>query len=798
MTQINQLPAVTTPAANDLFVGQQAGGATLRYTPGQIAAGMGLQSAAYLTAGGANGAAVLDASGNASALNVLATGATAPLTLAERGAREFYIEDFGGGTGATSAQNAAAIVAMSNAGFPVRLQAGNYNIDSVVSSGFIELLGADSLPGFPATTITAGTITGGLWLSCTSGYATFRNLHIRDNGSGSTSCITISSGTFQSLIDNCYIQNASSNGVGISYLSCTYGPHFIQNSFVTSCAQHGISIQGSQDVTVNKCTIYNNTVGGIHCGIDSSNNPSTNLVFTGNTLYDNDQGVVTDAPYAPGTTNYSWTPPHVVGLLVDGNTCYNNGNYNLYVAGCQHAIVTNNISYYTLTSGLAYQYGACILAAMCSYTVISNNNCYGTSWFGIDSGGSYNSTITGNVINARVVGINAGGGIGNSVTNNRIYGFLGPGIGIQLVEGPGSNNSCFGLLQQGLLIADNYIDYSTGTQAILLVDNCLETIVADNFFVNASDTAGNNAVTDHTSSTLFRGNSINGAISPTLTTAGGVLVIPDWAEEVLLNPAAAETYTGIETISANSIGSGIGYVKVTNGGTGYNSTETITATLTGGTGVALGVLVYNGSVFAVRVNSNGTGYTNQTVTFSASAGSGAAATATAGLPPASNRRLKIKNISNFPLTFGTNVLLGGASFTLPALGRQELILTGLGGAASADVATILNTNSIVSPQTLTWTSSITLDFSKDGNVNIVAGGNTTFANPINVTPGQTGVIEYVQSASGSDTWAFGSNWVFSNGITPVASTAANARDVLFWSVLSNGTILASPMLGVAI
>lgn len=95
MPTISSLPGVTTPAATDLFIGQQTDGITVNYTPAQIAAGMGLQGAAYIPAGGPNGAAVLDGSGNASPFLSLSTGTTTARSLAARGADWINVKDFG-------------------------------------------------------------------------------------------------------------------------------------------------------------------------------------------------------------------------------------------------------------------------------------------------------------------------------------------------------------------------------------------------------------------------------------------------------------------------------------------------------------------------------------------------------------------------------------------------------------------------------------------------------------------------------------------------------------------------------
>ena len=52
-------------------------------------------------------------------------------------------------------------------------------------------------------------------------------------------------------------------------------------------------------------------------------------------------------------------------------------------------------------------------------------------------------------------------------------------------------------------------------------------------------------------------------------------------------------------------------------------------------------------------------------------------------------------------------------------------------------------------------------------------GNTTFANPSNISAGQSGVLFITQDGTGSTTAAFGSYWDFSDGTAPTLSTGAN-------------------------
>jgi hypothetical protein len=79
----------------------------------------------------------------------------------------------------------------------------------------------------------------------------------------------------------------------------------------------------------------------------------------------------------------------------------------------------------------------------------------------------------------------------------------------------------------------------------------------------------------------------------------------------------------------------------------------------------------------------------------------------------------------------------------------------------------------------------------------MTGGPWTLFNPTNGKDGQSGKIEITQDATGSRVLNYAANWVFAGGTDPVLSTAANARDILFYEVLSDGKVLGSLVRAVA-
>jgi hypothetical protein len=92
---------------------------------------------------------------------------------------------------------------------------------------------------------------------------------------------------------------------------------------------------------------------------------------------------------------------------------------------------------------------------------------------------------------------------------------------------------------------------------------------------------------------------------------------------------------------------------------------------------------------------------------------------------------------------------------------------------------------------LTPAATVEIDLSLGFNFTLAMGGNYTLDNPANPKDGQSGKIEITQDGTGNRTLAYAANWLFAGGVDPVLSTAANARDVLYYACLSDGKIHGS-------
>ena len=80
---------------------------------------------------------------------------------------------------------------------------------------------------------------------------------------------------------------------------------------------------------------------------------------------------------------------------------------------------------------------------------------------------------------------------------------------------------------------------------------------------------------------------------------------------------------------------------------------------------------------------------------------------------------------------------------------------------------------------------------------LTLAGNRTLGQPTNLKIGQSGAVEISQDATGSRTLAYHADWFFAGGTDPVLSTAANAKDILFYQVMGTNRIFASLIKAIA-
>lgn len=96
------------------------------------------------------------------------------------------------------------------------------------------------------------------------------------------------------------------------------------------------------------------------------------------------------------------------------------------------------------------------------------------------------------------------------------------------------------------------------------------------------------------------------------------------------------------------------------------------------------------------------------------------------------------------------------------------------------------------PFTVTDAATVTLDLNTGFDFFWTLGAaGRTMANPVNIKPGQKGVIYLRQDASGGRTiTSWGSSWFFAGGTKPVLSTGPNVFDVVSYTCFNSSTVFA--------
>ena len=110
--------------------------------------------------------------------------------------------------------------------------------------------------------------------------------------------------------------------------------------------------------------------------------------------------------------------------------------------------------------------------------------------------------------------------------------------------------------------------------------------------------------------------------------------------------------------------------------------------------------------------------------------------------------------------------------------------------AKTDVVQTFTTGQRGEITTLTSATTVTIDMDDSNNFTCTMGHNITFANPTNLTAGQSGSIFLVQDGTGSRTASWGTYWDFAGGTAPTLTTTPAAVDRIDYVVRSSTSIHA--------
>ncbi|WP_298213993.1 right-handed parallel beta-helix repeat-containing protein [Acidocella sp.] len=614
------------------------------------------------------------------ALTAIATGAKTARTLSDLTGNSVSLEDFGAiGDGITD--DSGALLAAIASGQPVRLGAKTYAIAGEcdltgTTCSLVGIAGLSVLKRCTQSKIGAASTPTWLNVECTNFFADGITFDANNGITSNTLAVAIQSSCVRSLVTRCIFQNAkgSSYGNGLTYLASDPA---LTNHHIDDCEFVGNSASGfmsfaTYGLSVTNCRSHDNGLNGIY--VDSTdttfklkvralhvaNNVCWNNnnvgILVGNFISNN----VLSVPYQYGNSN-----PDILGAVIIGNNCYQNGVYGVYISG-RNILVSANIC---TNNSTRVSFGAGILCDT-GYCKITGNMVTGATAFGIDCGGSIYTEVENNYINGAITGLNIGGGLYCIARSNFIQDCTGAGIGVQNVESDGAGDN-FGLACTGLSIIGNWINYSGSVIGILIRDAVKNVRVEDNVILANAGANLATALSAYTDSMISRRNILNyttrWAINPAMVGGIYTLTVPDIADAVSISQSSAPISSIVTTQGAAAAGQ-ITFIKITSAGTGYTKANiSISGT---GSGAAASAWISGGKIIGIQMSAFGSGYGAGTIVTISGDGAGAVATPQVGLPVLSGKELTIDCLT--PVVFATagaspdQINWTGAPITIPA------------------------------------------------------------------------------------------------------------------------------------
>jgi parallel beta-helix repeat protein len=494
------------------------------------------------------------------------------------------------------------------------------------------------------------------------------------------------------FVDRCVFKdNGGSIGSGISFFSTTgsldaNGSITIQNCEVSGCDWEGIFIASKENITIRNNYVHDNQNTGIGIRswlVKSVTNYSTNALIANNRVERNGNGIsiggfgppydfsVPAATYVTVCNNFLADNYVQLGLQGHHVSCFGNKVYRVDPAANIYAGVFLNGQYTDLFDNYFNQ---------------------GQTTWGIDIGGSsYCNIINNTVFQLGGALLNVGGTENCVVRGNYVSANGGPGFCCVVydIEADGSGRP-FPTVTSGLIIEENSFYWDLGdARGINLVDDAggspgkIPTIISRNQFFPRGSGSDYYAVYALSPSVKVYNNLVNGNDYYFLGahSAEGNLVFPMVYENLITSNASGAIFpiNSIITQVQNEYRNNdrILFIHVTNGGSGYTSQTTISAT-GGGTGLVAIPLIKEGSIIGVRVTNSGSGYTGPVTIVASDPGGGNGATFVTGKFPllTFNKKVNVASGSSNVIkgTGGLNplsslesaLLSSGASYSLYA------------------------------------------------------------------------------------------------------------------------------------
>jgi hypothetical protein len=362
------------------------------------------------------------------------------------------------------------------------------------------------------------------------------------------------------------------------------------------------------------------------------------------------------------------TPPQRY-CIIDGNQISLCTSYGISWQGSNGTIIGNTI--YQCGS-VALGGGVLMNAYSSTFQGNSIRDCY---HYGIDAGGSYHSSVTGNVFDGNCAtyantgtDINIGGGYNNIVSDNVITQLGAQTMFAIQASGLESDGAApfplSGGTAYGLLIHGNKIELNGAANSIgVWVYNSQERVtVYGNHVRNA---AQNRAFLIEATGVVSFGNvdeyTYNNN-SPVLNmAAASALIIPDVGNVFFVGAGA--NITSIRSVSSNTYLQRVRSCQATSHGSGYSRATPPTVSFSGGGGAgaaATAQVSYDGQLVGWTMTNNGSGYTSTpTATITHNGGAGGNCVPQMNCNNSEGREITIFFTGALTVTNGSNLVLNG-------------------------------------------------------------------------------------------------------------------------------------------
>jgi len=379
---------------------------------------------------------------------------------------------------------------------------------------------------------------------------------------------------------------------------------------------------------------------------------------------------------------YGQTNPDAAHIVVSNNIAINNGAYGFSISGLD-INVNGNVS--RANGSVTAGRGGILFNARLS-TLNSNMVQDNTAGFGIDAGGCDQCVISNNIISNNGTsssnpGLNLESTTSTTITGNYLstngQSSGGSNIYVDKYGAAGVLDAFTGNPTSNVNITANLIVVDGTRYGIYVANNSVGVSITDNKFTCSSPSTGKFTCVYYIAAegTVENNILLNDNEDQLTPDGSGNLIIPDIYQYAYTN--SSQTLNNITTSSVNAVGTGIAYITMTNGGTGYTSVPTVTFTGGGGSGAAATAIVSNaGVVMGVRMTAFGTGYGSApTIGFSGGGGSSAAATATWKLPLRDKAKIKLQFNTAALVTRAGTITVENPTFVdiyVPAQGFLDL------------------------------------------------------------------------------------------------------------------------------